>query len=109
MFYKAKKNQAQQQQAHYANITDEKPQFEDYLFMAFNEQSQAEEQLFMAAQTCHSAPKDVWCMDSGCTNHMAKDESFFTSLDGAIRSKVKLENRDVIQAKGRGTISVHTN
>ena len=92
MFCKAKQNQAQQQQAHYANITNEKPQSEDHLFMAFNEQSQAEEQLFMAAQTCHSAPKDVWCVDSGCTNHMAKDESLLTSLDGAVRSRVKLGN-----------------
>lgn len=62
----------------------------------------------MATHACCSASKDVWYVDSGCTNHMARDTGIFTSLDRAVRTKVKLGNGEIVQARGRGTISVYT-
>ncbi|TXG55930.1 hypothetical protein EZV62_017243 [Acer yangbiense] len=82
------------QHAQQANFTDEQPDAEDHMFMA--------------SQVCCSASKDVWYVDSGCTSHMVKDSSLFTSLDNNDRTNVKLENGEMVQATGKGTISVQT-
>ncbi|KAK0570911.1 hypothetical protein LWI29_008332 [Acer saccharum] len=82
------------QPAQHANFTDEQPQAEDHLFMA--------------TQACYSASKDVWYVDSGCTSHMARDSSLFTSLDKTDRTKVKLGNGEMGKVTGRGTFSIHT-
>ncbi|TXG57778.1 hypothetical protein EZV62_015607 [Acer yangbiense] len=64
--------------------------------------------MFMASQACCSASKDVWYVDSGCTNHMVKDSSLFTSLDSNDRTNVKLGNGEMVQARRKGTVSVQT-
>nr|KYP32396.1 Copia protein [Cajanus cajan] len=87
-------NQSQPQHAHQVNFTDQ--------------QLQDEEHLFMATQTSSSGSNDVWYVDSGCTNHMARDSSLFTSLDRAVQTKVKLENGDIVRAEGRGIVSIDT-
>nr|KYP72805.1 Retrovirus-related Pol polyprotein from transposon TNT 1-94 [Cajanus cajan] len=93
-YCRSRQNQSQPQHAHQVNFTDQ--------------QLQDEEHLFMAAQTSSSGSNDVWYVDSGCTNHMARDSSLFTTLDRAVQTKVKLGNGDIVQAEGRGTVSVHT-
>ncbi|TXG46600.1 hypothetical protein EZV62_027900 [Acer yangbiense] len=82
------------QHAQQANFTDEQPEAEDHMFMA--------------SQECCSASKDVWYVDSGCTSHMVKDSSLFTSLDSNDRTNVKLGNGEMVQATGKGTVSVQT-
>ncbi|TXG59014.1 hypothetical protein EZV62_016843 [Acer yangbiense] len=64
--------------------------------------------MFMASQGSRSASKDVWYVDSGCTSHMVKESSLFTSLDSTDRTNVKLANGEIVQATGKGTVSVHT-
>ncbi|KAL5751614.1 hypothetical protein ACOSQ2_022121 [Xanthoceras sorbifolium] len=62
----------------------------------------------MATQVCYSASQDAWYVDSGCTSHMARDSSLFTSLNKTNRTRVKLGNGEIVQAAGRGTVSIHT-
>ncbi|TXG57334.1 hypothetical protein EZV62_018647 [Acer yangbiense] len=93
-FCRSKQNQSQQQPAQQANFTDEQPEAGDHLFMV--------------SQGRCSASKDVWYVDSGCTSHMVKDSSLFTSLDNTDRTNVKLGNGEMVQATGKGTVSVHT-
>lgn len=71
-----------------------------------NEQSKAWKHFFMATQANSLGSKDVWYVDSGCTNNMARDSSFFTSLDKAIKTRVKLENGEIVQVEGRGIVSI---
>ncbi|KAL3612509.1 hypothetical protein D5086_003529 [Populus alba] len=47
--------------------------------------------------------------DSGCTSHMSKFLSIFSSIDRSVQSKIKLGNGDIVQAKGKGTVAVSTN
>ena len=47
-------------------------------------------------------------MDSGCNNHMAKDETIFKSIDEFVKVKVLLENGSVVESKGKGTVMVET-
>ena len=47
-------------------------------------------------------------MDSGCSNHMAKDETIFKSIDESDKVKVRLGNGSVVESKGKGTVMVET-
>ena len=59
----------------------------------------------MDSQACISSSKDVWYVDSGCTNHMARDSSLFTCLEKALKTKVKLGNGETAQVEGRDIVS----
>ena len=41
-------------------------------------------------------------------SHMAKDASLFNFLNENVKSSIKLGNGEVVQAKGKGAISVNT-
>ncbi|XP_057996597.1 uncharacterized protein LOC131175917 [Hevea brasiliensis] len=62
----------------------------------------------MASQSIKQADKLTWIIDSGCTSHMAKNKSLFTHLDNSFRTKVKLGNGELVQAKGKGTVVVQS-
>ncbi|RVX01547.1 Retrovirus-related Pol polyprotein from transposon TNT 1-94 [Vitis vinifera] len=47
-------------------------------------------------------------MQVGCTSHMTKYPSIFTSIDRSVQPKVKLGNGEVVQVKGKGTIAIST-
>ncbi|TXG46269.1 hypothetical protein EZV62_028232 [Acer yangbiense] len=94
-FCRHKQNQSHSQPIQQANYTDDQPHVEDHLFMA--------------TQACFSTSKDAWYIDNGCTSHMARDLSLFTSLNRTDRTKVKLGNGQIVQAAGKGIISIHTN
>jgi len=38
---------------------------------------------------------------------MIRDSSLLNSLDKAVRTKVKIGNGEIVQAKRRGTVSIH--
>ncbi|TXG53604.1 hypothetical protein EZV62_018860 [Acer yangbiense] len=86
-FCRSKPNQMQPQPTQQANFTDEQPKAEDHMFMA--------------SQTCCSASKDVWYVDSGCTSHMTRDEGMFTTLDKNATTTVKMGNGDIMKAAGK--------
>ncbi|KAG8498881.1 hypothetical protein CXB51_005279 [Gossypium anomalum] len=52
--------------------------------------------------------KSNWLVDSGCTHHMAADESLFRDLDRSHVSKIRIGNGDLIQAKGKGNVVINT-
>ncbi|KAL5737052.1 hypothetical protein ACOSQ2_031840 [Xanthoceras sorbifolium] len=62
----------------------------------------------MATHTCLKASSDVWYIDSGCTNHMARNLSLFTNMDSNDRTSIKLGNGEVVKSAGQGTISIFT-
>ncbi|RVX15286.1 Retrovirus-related Pol polyprotein from transposon TNT 1-94 [Vitis vinifera] len=67
-----------------------------------------DEHLFMASQALSSHELNTWLIDSGCTSHMTKYLSIFTSIDRSVQPKVKLGNGEVVQAKGKWTIAIST-
>ena len=96
-FCRLKKKQPQQGFQQQANVSEEDKDPEE-----------TEEQLFMALQTSTISKKNTWLIDSGCTSHMTKHLSIFSSIDRSIKPKIKLGNGDFVQAKGRGTVTVST-
>ncbi|GKV44331.1 hypothetical protein SLEP1_g51524 [Rubroshorea leprosula] len=52
--------------------------------------------------------EDSWYVDSGCTNHMVRDVKLFTKLDKSFRTRVRLGSGYVVQAGGKGNVSIQT-
>ena len=50
----------------------------------------------------------TWLIDSGCTSHMTPRLSDFKELDHSHKSKVKIENGDLLDVKGKGVVAVET-
>ncbi|KAK2976178.1 hypothetical protein RJ640_012464 [Escallonia rubra] len=73
------------------------------------EETEDEGNLFYSCQSVMEHKRDVWFLDSGCSNHMAGNESIFIHMDSTFKSQVKLGNRALIEAKGKGTIGIQTN
>ena len=73
----------------------------------FSEEKNDENNLFYVCQAATEEGKDTWYLDSGCSNHMTKNESIFCSLDRS-KTKVKIGNGDFMEAVGKGTIAIDT-
>ncbi|XP_078447627.1 uncharacterized protein LOC144716389 [Wolffia australiana] len=50
---------------------------------------------------------DLWYLDTGATNHMSGNRSFFADLDGEASGIVKFGDNSTVQIAGRGTIHVN--
>ena len=72
------------------------------------EKHEEDEYLFMASQDLNSHELNTWIIDSGCTKHMTKYISIFTSIDKSIQPKIKLANGNIVKVKGKGTIFMST-
>lgn len=64
---------------------------------------QEDEQLFVATCFASKNSSESWLVDSGCTNDMTSDEKLFRELDRSVKSRVRIENREYLPAKGKGT------
>ena len=71
-------------------------------------QEQDEEKLFVATCYATNCCSGAWLIDSGCTNHMTYDASFFKELDRSYTSKVKIGNGDYVNVMGKGVVAVET-
>lgn len=69
-----------------------------------------EEELLLMAHTDMSKAEDkrIWFLDSGCSNHMTGEKTWFTDLDENFKHSVRLGNitRLVVQGKGRIRVEV---
>ena len=64
------------------------------------------ESTFYACQLAVEKEEDVWYVDSGCSNHMTRDESLFCKLDTTITTQITMGNDLVVKSKGKGTIVI---
>uniref|UniRef100_A0A3Q7HCA8 Uncharacterized protein n=1 Tax=Solanum lycopersicum TaxID=4081 RepID=A0A3Q7HCA8_SOLLC len=89
--------------------------FEEEVMEEANEEIEIEEDQIKRSKGCFSAttvenqtPKDVWFLDSGCSNHMSGTKSLFKDLDESKKSDVRLGHNKKIQVEGEGTVSIMT-
>jgi hypothetical protein len=61
---------------------------------------------FYACQLAIEKKDDVWYVDSGCSNHMARDESMFCKLDTTVTTQITMGNGAIVKSKRKGTIAV---
>lgn len=62
----------------------------------------------MASQALSPNEHYTWLIDSACTSHTTKYIAIFTFIDKLVQPKVKLGNGEVVQAKGKGTVTINT-
>ncbi|XP_049936006.1 retrovirus-related Pol polyprotein from transposon TNT 1-94 [Nymphaea colorata] len=61
------------------------------------------ENLFLTTMDANSCKSEVWFVDSGCSNHMTGNKSFFKDIDETIQLDVWLGDNNRISVKGKGT------
>ncbi|XP_027905827.1 uncharacterized protein LOC114165383 [Vigna unguiculata] len=71
----------------------------------FAEEYNQEQRLFYANQESPSG-RESWYLDSGCSNHMAKDQSIFKYIDKSVNVKVQLGNGAIVESQGKGNVMV---
>ena len=71
-------------------------------------EEEGEEHLFTVHLASEKQMTHTWLIDSGCSNHMTPNQDLFTVLNQECRSKVRVGNGEVLEAHGKGTISVDT-
>ena len=79
---------------------------EQAFFVKIHEEER-EENLFFASKSNASTKRNEWYVDSGCSNHMTRDEKAFLSINNNITTKVKTGNGALVDAKGKGTILIN--
>ncbi|GAA0159622.1 transmembrane signal receptor [Lithospermum erythrorhizon] len=66
--------------------------------------------LLMAQADQYGEEKDeVWCLDSGCSNHMCRSEDLFSVLDKTFKHSVKLGNNTKLIVAGKGIVKLRLN
>lgn len=75
---------------------------------SFAEGENDEGNLLFACQKAFHEDKNVWYLDSGCSNHMTGKKEAFINIDSSFGSKVKLRKGEHVEVKGKGSIGVTT-
>ena len=53
--------------------------------------------------------KDLWFLDSGCSNHMCGKKDYFSYLNDKFRDSVKLGNNAIMAVMGKGNVRLQVN
>nr|GEV98363.1 retrovirus-related Pol polyprotein from transposon TNT 1-94 [Tanacetum cinerariifolium] len=70
------------------------------------QQRQDEGYLFMTYLNPQVMSKDVWYLDSACSNHMTGDREKFRNVDETLYSQVRLGDDKQVQVEGTGNVVV---
>ncbi|GJX41732.1 retrovirus-related pol polyprotein from transposon TNT 1-94 [Tanacetum coccineum] len=71
----------------------------------YAELDDAEEMVLMAyADKQKTSRKQIWFLDSGCSNHMTGDKEWFCNMDEDYRNSVKLGNDVRMAVMGKGNV-----
>lgn len=73
-----------------------------------DDQAQCDDHIFAVTHSSNTGCRHTWLVDSGCTCHMARDESLFSSIDKSVRVKVKLGNGEIVESQGKGSVYIQT-
>ena len=58
--------------------------------------------------TIQEGPCDIWCLDSGCNNHMIGNLNLFYSLDNLVQTNATPGNNIQVTVLGKGTVGFLT-
>jgi hypothetical protein len=57
----------------------------------------------------HEERKEIWFLDSGCSNYMSGNKEWFLNLDVQFRQTIKLGNNSMMVVIGKGNIRMQVN
>ncbi|GKV32516.1 hypothetical protein SLEP1_g41114 [Rubroshorea leprosula] len=70
--------------------------------------AQIEEEISLL-MVCHDGErsnKNLWYLDTGCSNHMCGDKAAFSILDESFRDNVKFGDNSKVSVRGRGQVTI---
>jgi len=74
------------------------------------EEEEEEDMLLMAQEDMNKEEEEhVWFLDSGCSNHMCGNRSWFIEFDNSFRQSVKLGDDRRLMVEGRGNLRLEIN
>lgn len=59
-----------------------------------------------ALKSSNANRPENWCLDSGCTSHLCKDEEKFVEIEESRPGKLNLASHASAEIKGRGTVEI---
>lgn len=65
------------------------------------EKKSEEEPIILLAYKGEDNDKDVWCLDTGVSNHMCRKRSMFMELDESVNDQVTFGDRSKIPERGK--------
>lgn len=74
----------------------------------FSEEKEEVGTLFLDSNSTNNVFKEMWLMDSGCSNHMKGNKDGFEEIDESTKSDVLLGDDKRVEGKGKGRIIVKT-
>ena len=76
----------------------------------YAELGEDEEMLLMSyVKMNNSTRKNVWFLDSGCSNHMCGTKEWFSDFDEGFRKSVRLGDNSKMMVMGKGNIRLQVN
>eukprot|EP00253_Pinus_taeda_P016753 PITA_16753 len=64
--------------------------------------------LFLSYAKGENTSKDVWYLDSRCSNHMTRNEKLFSAKDGSFKSKIQLGDDKSLEVASKEAMEVQT-
>ncbi len=62
----------------------------------------------MACHKDEEIHKNLWYLDTGCSNHMCGDRSLFSDLDKLFQNSIKFGDNSTVSVIGKGSIKIYT-
>ncbi|GAA0140159.1 hypothetical protein LIER_42608 [Lithospermum erythrorhizon] len=80
------------------------PRWKKEVNYAVAEEEKEGDLLLMAEVNDAIEKEDMWYIDSGCSNHMCRDEKLFVTLNKSFSHTVKLGNNDKLEVLDKGNV-----
>ncbi|XP_059654574.1 uncharacterized protein LOC132301327 [Cornus florida] len=71
-------------------------------------EKEEEVSLLMICRAKEETNKNLWYLDTGCSNHMCGDKSTFSDLDESFRDDVKFGDNSKVSVMGKGKVAIQT-
>ena len=87
-------------------ICKTKDQVKEVDTQVVDQEEEEEDQLFMVTSFSSKESSDSWLIDSECTNHLTYDKEFFEKLGDTEVKRVRIDNGEHLEVKGKGTVAI---
>jgi hypothetical protein len=64
--------------------------------------------MFLSCHMSEEQPKDLWLLDSGCSNHMTGNKDLLSCIDSSLSSDITLGNDSLVKFQGKGIVPILT-
>jgi len=72
-------------------------------------ESETSDAMFLSCQVSEQVlDKNIWLLDSGCSNHMTGHKDLISNLDTSATTTISLGDNHLVKASGKGVVPILT-